>query len=123
MGIYNEKILESRRRDLRVKQTEAEKILWQKLRNRQINGFKFFRQCSIGKYIADFYCSELRLVIELDGSQHYEENSLEYDNIREEFMKSLDIKTIRFNNLDVFKNLDEVMERVYFEVRISSNSL
>ena len=123
MGIYNEKILESRRRDLRVKQTEAEKILWQKLRNRQINGFKFFRQCSIGKYIADFYCSELRLVIELDGSQHYEENSLEYDNIREEFMKSLDIKTIRFNNLDVFKNLDEVMERVYDEVRKSSNSL
>ena len=123
MGIYNEKILESRRRDLRVKQTEAEKILWQKLRNRQINGFKFFRQCSIGKYIADFYCSELRLVIELDGSQHYEENSLEYDNIREEFMKSLDIQTIRFNNLDVFKSLDEVMERVYFEVRKSSNSL
>ena len=123
MGIYNEKILESRRRDLRVKQTEAEKILWQKLRNRQINGFKFFRQCSIGKYIADFYCSELRLVIELDGSQHYEENSLEYDNIREEFMKSLDIKTIRFRNLDVFKSLDEVMERVYSEVRKSSNSL
>ena len=123
MGIYNEKILESRRRDLRVKQTEAEKILWQKLRNRQINGFKFFRQCSIGKYIADFYCSELRLVIELDGSHHYEENVFEYDKIREEFMKSLDIQTIRFNNLDVFKNLDEVMERVYFEVRKSSNSL
>ena len=123
MGIYNEKILESRRRDLRVKQTEAEKILWQKLRNRQINGFKFFRQCSIGKYIADFYCSELRLVIELDGSHHYEENVFEYDKIREEFMKSLDIKTIRFNNLDVFKSLDEVMERVYDEVRKSSNSL
>ena len=123
MGIYNEKILESRRRDLRVKQTEAEKILWQKLRNRQINGFKFFRQYSIGKYIADFYCSELRLVIELDGSHHYEENVFEYDKIREEFMKSLDIQTIRFNNLDVFKNLDEVMERVYDEVRKSSNSL
>ena len=123
MGIYNEKILESRRRDLRVKQTEAEKILWQKLRNRQINGFKFFRQYSIGKYIADFYCSELRLVIELDGSHHYEENVFEYDKIREEFMKSLDIITIRFNNLDVFKHLDEVMERVYFEVRKSSNSL
>mgnify|MGYP003419271114 FL=1 len=123
MGIYNEKILESRRRDLRVKQTEAEKILWQKLRNRQINGFKFFRQCSIGKYIADFYCSELRLVIELDGSHHYEENVFEYDKIREEFMKSLDIQTIRFNNLDVFKSLDEVMERVYDEVRKSSNSL
>ena len=123
MGIYNEKILESRRRDLRVKQTEAEKILWQKLRNRQIDGFKFFRQYSIGKYIADFYCSELRLVIELDGSHHYEENVFEYDKIREEFMKSLDIITIRFNNLDVFKHLDEVMERVYFEVRKSSNSL
>ena len=123
MGIYNEKILESRRRDLRVKQTEAEKILWQKLRNRQIDGFKFFRQYSIGKYIADFYCSELRLVIELDGSHHYEENVFEYDKIREEFMKSLDIKTIRFSNLDVFKRVDEVMERVYFEGRKSSNSL
>ena len=123
MGIYNEKILESRRRDLRVKQTEAEKILWQKLRNRQIDGFKFFRQYSIGKYIADFYCSELRLVIELDGSHHYEENVFEYDKIREEFMKSLDIKTIRFSNLDVFKSLNEVMERVYFEGRKSSNSL
>ena len=123
MGIYNEKILESRRRDLRVKQTEAEKILWQKLRNRQINGFKFFRQYSIGKYIADFYCSELRLVIELDGSHHYEENVFEYDKIREEFMKSLDIKTSRFRTLDVFKSMDEVMERVYFEGRKSSNPL
>ena len=121
--MYNDKILEARRRDLRVKQTEAEKILWQKLRNWQVEGFKFFRQYSIGKYIVDFYCSELRLVIELDGSQHYEENALEYDEIREEFMKSLDIKTIRFNNLDVFKNLDEVMEREYFEVRKGSNSL
>ena len=123
MGIYNEKILESRRRDLRVKQTAAEKTLWQQVRNRQVEGFTFFRQYSTGKYIADFYCSELRLVIELDGSHHYEENVFEYDKIREEFMKSLDIKTIRFNNLDVFKSLDEVMERVYFEVRKSSNSL
>lgn len=52
MGIYNDKILESRRCELRVKQTEAEKSLWQKLRSRQIDGFKFFRQYSIGKYIA-----------------------------------------------------------------------
>ena len=78
MGSYNDKILKTRRRELRVNQTDTEKIIWQKLRNKQVNGFKFFRQYSIGAYIVDFYCSELRLVVELDGYQHNEENAIEY---------------------------------------------
>ena len=122
MGSYNDKTLKTRRRELRVNQTETEKIIWQKLRNRQINNIKFFRQYSIGAYIVDFYCSELRLVIELDGYQHNEENSFEYDKIREKFMESLDIKTIRFSNSDVLTNLVGVMEKIWGEVK-NSNSL
>ena len=122
MRSYNDKTLKTRRRELRVNQTETEKIIWQKLRNRQINNIKFFRQYSIGAYIVDFYCSELRLVIELDGYQHNEENSFEFDKIREKFMESLDIKTIRFSNSDVLTNLDGVMEKIWREVK-SSNAL
>ena len=122
MGSYNDKTLKTRRRELRVNQTETEKIIWQKLRNRQINNIKFFRLYSIGAYIVDFYCSELRLVIELDGYQHNEENSFEFDKIREKFMESLDIKTIRFSNSDVLTNLDGVMEKIWGEMK-NSNSL
>jgi len=121
-NLYNNSFLKERRKSLRISETKEEKILWQKLRNRQFNNLKFFRQCSIGFYIVDFYCSELRLVIELDGYQHNEENAIEYDEIREKFMESLDIKTIRFSNSDVLTNLDGVMEKIWGEMK-SFNSL
>ncbi|MFA4872286.1 MAG: DUF559 domain-containing protein, partial [Patescibacteria group bacterium] len=69
--LYNQKALESIRKNLRNNQTSSEKILWNKLRKNRINGHRFRRQYSFGRYVVDFYCRELRLVIEVDGANHF----------------------------------------------------
>ncbi len=89
--------------------TEEEVILWTQLKNSNLNN-KFRRQVSIGKYIADFYCVKRKLVIEIDGSQHIDNK--EYDKERESYMKSLGIKTIRFWNGDIRKNLNGVLLKI-----------
>jgi len=75
-------------------------------------GCKFFRQYGIGEYIADFYCPQHKLVIEIDGCQHYSDDGHEYDKSREDFMNSLAIKTIRFSNPDVLPNMDGVLSQI-----------
>lgn len=111
-NIYNITNTEIKRKELRKNSTKEEKKLWQYLRNRQFEGLKFYRQYSIGNYIDDYYCPSLKLVIELDGSGHFTKDGLEYDKIREEFMNSFGIKTIRFNNNDVVANIEGVLERI-----------
>jgi very-short-patch-repair endonuclease len=108
---YNPK-LRDRARKLRSQMTDAEVKLWQQLRMRQIGGVKFLRQRPIGNYIVDFYAPEEKLVIEVDGGQHYEEEGLEYDEQRDVFLEGLGLKVIRFSNLDVLKNIDGVIKRV-----------
>ena len=114
--IYNKDNSEHQRKELRKNSTESEKKLWQYLRNKQFEGIKFYRQYGIGNYITDFYSPSLKLVIELDGSQHFTPEALEYDKIREEFMKSLGIKTLRFNNNDVMSNIEGVLEVLRKEI-------
>ena len=109
---YNTPNTEIKRKELRKNSTESEKKLWQYLRNRQFEGLKFYRQYGIGNYITDFYSPSIKLVIELDGSQHFTPEGLEYDKIRENFMKSLEIKTLRFNNNDVLTNIEGVLEEI-----------
>lgn len=89
--------------------TEEEIILWSQLKDEKL-GFKFRRQFGIGEYIADFYCAQKKLVIELDGSQHL--NQVEYDQIRKEFMKTFGIRTLRFWNSDIRKNLNGVIMKI-----------
>ena len=84
-----------RRKKLRRNSTVAEKILWQEVRGKKL-GYKFRRQFGIGKYIVDFYCYELRLVIEIDGPVH--EHQKEYDKRRENWIKSQGNETIRYKN-------------------------
>lgn len=102
--------------------TETEKRLWLYLKNEQL-GVKFRRQHSIGNYIADFYCPSIKLVIELDGSQHFTPEGLEYDKIRENFMKSLEIKILRFNNNDVLTNIEGVLEDIRKELNIGQSGI
>ncbi len=92
--------------------TQAEKMLWDELRNRKLNGFKFRRQHPISNYIADFYCHELALVLELDGHQHQEKDQKEYDKVRTMNLNDLNIKVIRFKNEDVLYDLEGVLELV-----------
>ena len=113
MVVFNRKETQEKRKDLRKEQTEAEKQLWRQLRNKRMKGYKFYRQYGIGVYIADFYCPERRLVIEVDGGGHYSEEGMGNDEKRSKFLRGFGIRTIRFSNLDVLKNMEglEVLGR------------
>lgn len=116
MEIFNCKETKEKRRELRKNLTEAERALWKKLRGRRLEGLKFFRQYGIGAYIADFYCPQRKLVIEVDGGQHYLQEGKDYDAQREQYMNSLGIYTLRFSNLDILKNIDGTWERIIQKV-------
>ncbi|MFA5309199.1 MAG: endonuclease domain-containing protein [Dehalococcoidales bacterium] len=106
---YNPK-LKQLSRELRKNMTDAEKVLWSKLRMKQLQGLLFSRQKPLGAYIADFYCYQAKLVIEVDGGQHFTNDSVEYDRIRDEFMGSLGLTVLRFTNTDVLQNIEGVLE-------------
>ncbi len=97
---------------LRRNATEVEKMLWRRLRDRQLDGLKFRRQFSIGRYVADFVCQEIRLVVELDGGQH----SIENDAARSAFLASQDWHILRFWNHDVMSNCDGVLRAIQEKV-------
>lgn len=99
-------------RDLRKNLTEAEKLLWSKIRRRQINSFQFYRQRPILNYVVDFYCPVARLAIEIDGGQHFEERNIIKDKIRDEELRKLNIKILRFTKLDVLRNIDSVIGKI-----------
>lgn len=91
-------------RALRQLQTKAEEKLWERLRNKKTNGMKFRRQHPLDKFVADFYCHEKRLAIELDGGMHESKMQKEKDRIRTEMLDKLAITVVRFNNDEVLKD-------------------
>ncbi|HUM45664.1 MAG TPA: endonuclease domain-containing protein [Chitinophagales bacterium] len=106
-------------RELRKNQTPSEKLLWDKLRNRRLKGFKFLRQHPIivskgdGKtrfYIADFFCSEKKIVVEVDGGIHALQ--IEYDKERDVIMKDMGLVVLRFTNDEVTRNIYEVLGKI-----------
>ncbi len=103
-------------RELRNNLTEAENILWQKLRNRKLDGYKFRRQHPIDEFIVDFYCHEIKLVVELDGGIHNVPEVKEYDISRSEELEMFDIKIIRFKNEEVFQDLEDVLKKIRQEL-------
>ena len=98
--------------DLRKSMTPAEKILWEKLRNRQIKGFRFRRQHPIKDFIVDFFCYDAMLLIEVDGSVHDDKSRMERDQQRTLILKRLGIKEIRFKNEEVINHIDQVIIRI-----------
>ena len=107
--IFNRKTQNPIRKKLRNNATEAEKLLWSKLKGSQLMGYKFRRQFGIGSYIVDFYCTEARLVIEVDGETHITDDEVEYDKNRQEEIEHLGRSVLRITNRDVFDNLDGVL--------------
>lgn len=111
---YNKKLLENSR-ELRKHMTPQEGKLWHMyLKSYPL---KFYRQRTINNYIVDFYCSKARLIIEIDGSQHYTENGKAQDTVRTEILEKYDLKVIRFSNNDIDKNLYGVCEIIDSEVK------
>ncbi len=103
-------------RDLRKNQTDAEQKLWSKLRRRQLANFRFRRQHPVGIFIVDFFCFDAGLVVELDGSQHYEDDNVTYDRKRTEWLMDQGLSVIRFDNSEIFENIDGVLQTLYFHL-------
>jgi very-short-patch-repair endonuclease len=102
-------------RKLRKEMTNSETFLWSKIRLKQLAGVQFYRQRVIDKYIVDFYCPRAKMVIEVDGGQHYLEKTIEYDGNRDETLRKLGLTILRFNNNDVLSNIEGVIETILYK--------
>ncbi|MYD10533.1 MAG: endonuclease domain-containing protein [Chloroflexi bacterium] len=101
-----------RARLMRKQPTPAEKILWRRLRDKQVYGYKFRRQHPIDRFIVDFYCRESGLVIEVDGSVHDSSEAREYDDARQEFLEHRGLTVLRFSNAQVLNDVNSVLHTV-----------
>jgi len=110
--LFNQKKLTGLRKTLRNQSTQAELLLWKKINNRQLNGWKFWRQFSIGNYILDFYCPRKRLAIEIDDIHHFDPESVVYDKDRTVYLNNLGIMVIRYTNTEVIKQIDKIVEDI-----------
>ena len=97
---------------LRRNETKAEKLLWEKLRNNQLEGLKFRRQHPVNIYIADFYCHKFKLIIELDGDYHDQEEQKQKDEVRTEVLRLNGLKIIRFKNEEVEQDINQVLTTI-----------
>ena len=112
---YNRK-LKDVSQNLRSNMTEAESILWRRIRRGWIKKMQFYRQKPIGRYIVDFYCPKAKLIIEIDGGQHYEVINIKADRIKTEYLEKSGFKVLRFTNIDVLKNLENVLNKIWEEI-------
>lgn len=110
--IYNRIDQKEKRRELRNSMPNAEKILWERLRRRQIKNKRFLRQYSVGKYVIDFYCPEIKLAIEADGDTHNSSEEIEYDKYRQSEIEVFGIKFLRIKNDEIFGNIEMVLKKI-----------
>jgi very-short-patch-repair endonuclease len=104
-------------RDLRRNLTDSERVLWARLRAKQILGVQFYRQKPLGQHIVDFFAPRVKLVVEVDGSQHLEEEHLQEDKHRDQYLFELGLKVLRFDSRVVLTETDAVMEVIYKETK------
>jgi very-short-patch-repair endonuclease len=112
---YN-KNLKHLSRTLRKNMTNAETLLWSRLRGKQVEGLQFYRQKIIGNYIVDFYCPKSRMIIEVDGGQHYSAEGQQMDAKRDAFISEAGLKVVRFSDREVLMNVDAVLEKIWSEL-------
>lgn len=116
MREYN-RSLKSVSRQLRSNMTDAEQLLWSRLRRKQLLGVPFYRQKPLGRYIVDFYAPRANLVVEVDGAQHAEPEHAAQDAARDAYLNSQGLHVLRFGNHQVLRNLDGVVENVLDKIR------
>jgi very-short-patch-repair endonuclease len=115
MLLYNTK-LKKYSQELRKNMTDAERLLWAKLRRKQLKGLQIYRQRIIANYIVDFYCPKANLIIEIDGGQHYSVEGINEDKIRDDYMRNQGFKVLRVSDKEVFENLNGVIEKIYEDI-------
>jgi very-short-patch-repair endonuclease len=105
--------LKDKARQLRRNLTDSEKVLWSRLRSKQVLGIQFYRQKPIGEHIVDFFAPRAKLVVEVDGSQHMEADYAQKDGRRDRYLASLGLRVLRFNSREVLKESNAVIEAIY----------
>jgi len=113
--VHNLKQIKTTRKNLRRDLTLAERKLWLRIKDKQ-TGYKFRRQHSIGPFIVDFYCPELKLIVEVDGDVHAFDKQIRKDKTREQYLKRLNFKIIRYQNNEIIQNIDGVLEDLYRKI-------
>jgi very-short-patch-repair endonuclease len=110
-------------RILRKQMTDAEQVLWSRLRRKQVLGIQFYRQKPVGPYILDFYAPAVKLVVEADGSQHLEKAHGENDAVRDAFLRAHGLLVLRFDNRQILSEIDAVMGKIFrtCEERLASS--
>lgn len=96
--------------------TEAEAKLWTRLSNKQLNGYRFKRQHPIVNYIADFYCHKAKMIIEVDGKIHEQEQQIAHDNERTRKIEQFGCRVLRFTNAEVMNQIEEVLKKIEKEL-------
>ena len=109
-------------RQLRLRQIDCERLIWQKLRARQVLDLKFRRQHPCPPYVLDFYCVELQLAVELDGSEHFTPEQRSYDQRRSEYLNSQGIAVLRFDNRQVLMETEGVLQEIWRKARLKIKS-
>jgi len=106
-------------RKLRTDMTDAEQLLWKYVRRKQLCNIQFYRQKPIGNYIVDFYAPAAKLVIELDGGQHFSDEGLGHDQKRDAHLFSLNLKVLRFDNYQVLNSLKDVLNEIHRQIEVA----
>ena len=107
--------IRQRAKELRRQMTPAERLLWHRVRDRQLAGLKIRRQHPVGRFIADFYCHEARLIIEIDGGIHTQQ--IEKDEARTDYFEQRGYRVIRFANSQIVENIEQVLDQIRFACR------
>ncbi|MBE2217353.1 MAG: DUF559 domain-containing protein [Ignavibacteria bacterium] len=119
--VFTKKSEQLKRSLLRNKMTEAEKLLWLELKNRNL-GVRFLRQYSIEKFVVDFYCPEIKLAVEVDGVTHNSPEEIEYDAYRQEEIEKYKITFVRFTNQQVYGSIKTVVDEIKARINILKKS-
>src|SRR6266850_4015137 len=115
-GMVSASIRRATAKKLRSNTTPHERMLWRALKELPVDGTHFRRQAPIGSYVVDFFCPAKRLIIELDGGHHNEDDAFRRDQERQAWLEQEGYRVVRFWNSDVTSNLNAVMERIYVEL-------
>ena len=110
--IFNRTEEKEKRRILRNNMTSAERLLWERLRKRQVKNKRFLRQFSVLKYVLDFYCPEIKLAIEVDGDTHRSDEEIDYDLNRQTEIENFGIRFLRITNEEIFGNIHNVILKI-----------
>jgi very-short-patch-repair endonuclease len=116
MITYNRK-LKNTARTLRKNMTDSEKLLWSRIRRKQLKGVQFYRQKIVGDYIVDFYCPSARIIVEVDGGQHFEPAAKLEDQRRDASLSRLGFRVLRFPSWEVMKEVDSIVDQIRNQLR------